>query len=129
MCSSIHPIISTLLQDLKLTKHWFSSFQWAPLQEGMNEICATFRPPITIFLMAGALTISNNEYCQFLHRLKSVTLKCVHVGGLSNMIIGISLHINKHGQFLSQNNDIHKIVLGIESFALFNLKKALSWLY
>ena len=44
------------------------------------------------------------------------------------MIIGISLHINKHGQFLSQNNDIHKIVLGIESFALFNLKKALSWL-
>ena len=58
MCSSIHPIISTLLQDLKLTKHWFSSFHWAPLQEGMNEICATFRPPITIFLMAGALTIS-----------------------------------------------------------------------
>ena len=56
MCSSIHPIISTLLQDLKLTKHWFSSFQWVPLQEGMNEICATFRPPITIFLMAGALT-------------------------------------------------------------------------
>ena len=55
MCSSIHPIISTLLQDLKLTKHWFSSFQWVPLQEGMNEICATFRPPITIFLMAGAL--------------------------------------------------------------------------
>ena len=44
------------MQDLKLTKHWFSSFQWVPLQEGMNEICATFRPPITIFLMAGALT-------------------------------------------------------------------------
>ena len=57
MCSIIHPIISTLLQDLKLTKHWFSSFQWVPLQEGMNKICATFRPPITIFLMAGALTI------------------------------------------------------------------------
>ena len=56
MCSSIHPIISILLQDLKLTKHWFSSIQWVPLQEGMNEICATFRPPITIFLMAGALT-------------------------------------------------------------------------
>ena len=56
MCSSIHPIISTLLQDLKLTKHWFSSFQWVPLQEGINDICATFRPPITIFLMAGALT-------------------------------------------------------------------------
>ena len=25
----------------------------------MNEICATFRPPITIFLMAGALAIPN----------------------------------------------------------------------
>ena len=53
------PIISILLQDLKLTKHWFSSIQWVPLQEAMNEICATFRPPITIFLMAGALTISS----------------------------------------------------------------------
>ena len=53
---SIHPIISTLLQNLKSTKYWFSSFQWVPLQDDMNEICATFRPPITIFLMAGALT-------------------------------------------------------------------------
>ena len=66
MCSSIHPIISTLLQDLKLTKHWFSSFQWVPLQEGMNEICATFRPPITIFLMAGALTMKSDPELAYL---------------------------------------------------------------
>ena len=53
----IHPSISTLLQDLKLTKHWFSSFQWGPLSMGMNEIFATLRPPITIFLMTGTLSI------------------------------------------------------------------------
>ena len=44
------------MQDFKLTKHWFSSFQWGPLLEGMNGIFATLRPPITIFLMAGTLT-------------------------------------------------------------------------
>ena len=37
-----------LLQDLKLTKHWFSSFQDVILAEGMNGICATLRPPMTI---------------------------------------------------------------------------------
>ena len=42
-------VISTFLQDLKLTKHWFSSFQLGPPPEGMNEIFATLRPPITIF--------------------------------------------------------------------------------
>ena len=57
MCCVIHPLISTLLQDLKLTKHWFSSFQWGPLLEGMTGIFATLRPPITIFLMAGTLTM------------------------------------------------------------------------
>ena len=46
-----------LLQDLELTKHWFSSFQDVILAEGMNGICATLRPPMTIFLMAGASTI------------------------------------------------------------------------
>ena len=32
----------------------------------MNEICATFRPPITIFLMSGALAMtSDNEISSF----------------------------------------------------------------
>ena len=53
-----------LLQDLKLTKHWFSSFQDVILAEGMNEICATLRPPMTIFLMAGAST--SRAICIFL---------------------------------------------------------------
>ena len=56
----IYPLISTLLQDFKLTKHWFSSFQKGPLPGGMNEIFATLRPPITIFLMAGTLTIKSD---------------------------------------------------------------------
>ena len=30
--------------------------EWGPLPGGMNEIFATLRPPITIFLMAGTLT-------------------------------------------------------------------------
>ena len=79
MCSSIHPIISTLLQDLKLIKHWFSSFQWVPLQEGMNEICATFRPPITLFLMAGALThISHLSHWTALWEFKTAPLHRLH---------------------------------------------------
>ena len=56
-----------LLQDLKLTKHWFSSFQDVILAEGMNGICATLRPPMTIFLMAGASTISSGVASVFLY--------------------------------------------------------------
>ena len=54
-CHGNHAFL-ILLQDLKLTKHWFSSFQDVVLAEGMNVICATLRPPMTIFLMAGAST-------------------------------------------------------------------------
>ena len=43
--------------------HCFSSFQWGPLPGGMNEIFATLRPPITIFLMAGTLTTSCSSDC------------------------------------------------------------------
>ena len=55
-CHGNHAFL-ILLQDLKLTKHWFSSFQDVILAEGMNVICATLRPPMTIFLMAGASTM------------------------------------------------------------------------
>ena len=54
-CHGNHAFL-ILLQDLKLTKHWFSSFQDVILAEGINGICATLRPPMTIFLMAGAST-------------------------------------------------------------------------
>ena len=43
-----------LFYDFQLTKHWFPSLQDAPLAEDMNKICATFRPPMTFFLMTGA---------------------------------------------------------------------------
>ena len=56
MCCHGNHAFLILLQDLKLTKHWFSSFQDVILAEGMNGICATLRPPMTIFLMAGAST-------------------------------------------------------------------------
>ena len=55
-CHGNHAFL-ILLQDLKLTKHWFSRFQDIILAEGINGICATLRPPMTIFLMAGASTI------------------------------------------------------------------------
>ena len=40
--------------DFQLAKHWSPSLKDAPLAEDMNKICATLRPPMTIFFMAGA---------------------------------------------------------------------------
>ena len=71
----------------------------------MNEICATFRPPITIFLMAGALAINHDNQADVIEAFNSTSrylaiddllnIDNPYFEGMVNQIYPSELQLNK----------------------------------
>ena len=83
----------------------------------MNESCATFRPPITIFLMAGALTINydvtNRPVRKIVQGLNCTSnfliilfVWCACMCFMTNLLYG-KVHVGKDQEKVQSEKDSH----------------------